>query len=198
MRSRGHSGWQVVILSQARNEQAKDLAACLIARSPRPALIDHAGERVMAVTPCLTGSTVGEASATWPAIRQPVVVRTDHQAMGTGGPRFGPWGARASPLTLLRARLTGAPRRTTTPVPLCSAGGSDSRAVLTDWPIARRGDWLRRVNRAETKRELEALRRSVARGQPFGTETWCKRVIKRLGLESTVRPRGRPRTHPEQ
>ncbi len=77
-------------------------------------------------------------------------------------------------------------------------GGSDSRAVLTDWPIARPGDWLRRVNRAETKRELEALRRSVARGQPFGTETWCKRIIKRLGLESTVRPRGRPRTHPEQ
>jgi putative transposase len=49
------------------------------------------------------------------------------------------------------------------------------------------------VNRAETKGELESLRRSVKRGQPFGSESWCERIIKRLGLESTIRTPGRPK-----
>ena len=41
--------------------------------------------------------------------------------------------------------------------------------------------------------ELESLRRSVQRGQPFGSESWCERIIKRLGLESTIRAPGRPK-----
>ena len=31
------------------------------------------------------------------------------------------------------------------------------------------------------------------RGQPFGSETWQAEVAARLGLESLLRPRGRPR-----
>jgi hypothetical protein len=42
------------------------------------------------------------------------------------------------------------------------------------------------VNRAETKAELEALRRSVRRGQPFGGEAWTADLIARLGLEHTI------------
>ena len=41
--------------------------------------------------------------------------------------------------------------------------------------------------------ELVALRRSVERGVPYGGERWQKRTIGALGLESTLRPRGRPR-----
>jgi putative transposase len=33
----------------------------------------------------------------------------------------------------------------------------------------------------------------VQRGRPFGSEKWQKATAKRLGLESTFRPRGRPR-----
>jgi putative transposase len=40
---------------------------------------------------------------------------------------------------------------------------------------------------------LAALRRSVARGCPFGNESWMERTAKRLGLEATLRPQGRPR-----
>ncbi len=72
-------------------------------------------------------------------------------------------------------------------------GASSSRAILCEWPIPRPSDWLLRVNRAETKGELESLRRSVQRGQPFGSESWCERIIKRLGLESTIRSPGRPK-----
>jgi putative transposase len=65
--------------------------------------------------------------------------------------------------------------------------------ILSDWPLAVRGDWVREVNRAQTAAELEAVRRSVQRGQPYGDALWAKRVAVRLGLESTFRARGRPR-----
>jgi putative transposase len=64
--------------------------------------------------------------------------------------------------------------------------------LLSAWPIPEPEDWVREVNRAQSEAELEALRRSVQRGQPYGSETWSKRVAQRLGLESTLRPRGRP------
>jgi putative transposase len=64
---------------------------------------------------------------------------------------------------------------------------------LCPWPIPRPRDWKARVNRALTKKELEALRTSVVRGRPFGDDAWQKRTAKRLGLESTFRSRGRPR-----
>jgi len=75
-------------------------------------------------------------------------------------------------------------------------GDDDARKLLATWPIVRPDDWLRRVNRAETKRELEALRRSVQRGQPFGSDEWVARTIAKLGLQHTVRPQGRPRKAP--
>jgi putative transposase len=53
--------------------------------------------------------------------------------------------------------------------------------------------WLTRVNRAETKGELEAVRRALQRGQPFGSEVWCEKIVRQLGLESTIRSPGRPK-----
>jgi len=44
-----------------------------------------------------------------------------------------------------------------------------------------------------TAAELEALRRSVQRGCPFGDESWSAQAVRRLGLEATLRPRGRPK-----
>ncbi|MFI5459873.1 MAG: transposase [Isosphaerales bacterium] len=72
-------------------------------------------------------------------------------------------------------------------------GDHKDRPALCPWPIARPADWQARVNRALTKKELEALQASVVRGRPFGDLDWQKRTAKRLGLESTFRPRGRPR-----
>ncbi|MGH7136665.1 MAG: transposase [Pirellulales bacterium] len=65
--------------------------------------------------------------------------------------------------------------------------------LLADWPIACPRDWITRVNKPQSKAEEDAVRRSLERGQPFGSETWAKRTAKLLGLESTLRPRGRPR-----
>jgi putative transposase len=71
-------------------------------------------------------------------------------------------------------------------------GGVEQQAHLARWPLALPGDWVERVNRAESEKELEALRRSVQRGRPYGATEWQRRVAKRLGLESAYRPRGRP------
>ena len=74
-------------------------------------------------------------------------------------------------------------------------GGEEDaiRRLLHPWPLPEPADWLKRVNRAETEAELEALRRSIVRGQPFGTEAWQKRTAKKLDLEYTFRKQGRPR-----
>jgi putative transposase len=75
-------------------------------------------------------------------------------------------------------------------------GDEAAGKLLTAWPFPRPDDWLTRVNRAETKAELDALRRSVRRGQPFGSEGWTAALIARLGLEHTIRPQGRPSKAP--
>ena len=72
-------------------------------------------------------------------------------------------------------------------------GNDKARQLLSAWPIPRPKNWVSRVNRADSKEELEAVRRSVQRGQPYGSEPWCERIVQTLGLESTLRPRGRPR-----
>ena len=71
-------------------------------------------------------------------------------------------------------------------------GTSKDRAWLGAWPLAKPRDWAERVNRPQTAAELEAIRRSVARGQPYGDERWVRQTAGQLGLESTLRPRGRP------
>jgi len=65
--------------------------------------------------------------------------------------------------------------------------------LLDDGPVPLPPDWVAYVNRPETEAELEALRRSVVRGSPFGEPGWVEQTAKRLGLEATLRPQGRPR-----
>ncbi len=67
---------------------------------------------------------------------------------------------------------------------------------LDDGPVALPANWLRLVNRAETEAELERLRRSVVRGAPFGDAQWQRTTAEALGLQATLRPRGRPRLSP--
>jgi putative transposase len=73
----------------------------------------------------------------------------------------------------------------------CRAG-TEEKAILTTCPVELPNDWVERVNRADNEKELEALRRSVHRGRPYGTPQWQRRIAKRLGLESAYRPAGRP------
>ena len=68
--------------------------------------------------------------------------------------------------------------------------GGDS-GLVDDGPLPMPSDWLHHVQTPQSEGELEALRRSVVRGAPFGESTWQERTAKRLGLEPTLRARGR-------
>ncbi|MCA9145547.1 MAG: transposase [Planctomycetaceae bacterium] len=66
--------------------------------------------------------------------------------------------------------------------------------TLAKWPLARPSDWNELVNQPQTAKEIESVQHAIKRGCPFGSETWAIRTAERLGLESTLRPRGRPRS----
>jgi putative transposase len=68
----------------------------------------------------------------------------------------------------------------------------DEKRLLDEGPSALPRNWSKHVQSPQTDAELEALRRSVVRGQPFGEESWQQQTAKRLDLQSTLRPRGRP------
>jgi putative transposase len=73
------------------------------------------------------------------------------------------------------------------------AGNPGTLPVLSDGPLPWPRNWQEQVNRALTEKELDAVRRCLERGQPYGGEAWVKSAAGQLGLASTLRPRGRPK-----
>jgi putative transposase len=72
--------------------------------------------------------------------------------------------------------------------------GGKRPQLLSVWPIVCPRGWLAHVNSVQSAAELAALRKSIARGTPLGSDRWTQTTAARLGLESSLRPRGRPRT----
>jgi putative transposase len=77
---------------------------------------------------------------------------------------------------------------------------SSLRGRLADDPLLWRGEgsvrddrWIERVTEPLSARDLQRLRLSLERGRPYGDGSWTKETARRLGLESTLRTRGRPR-----
>lgn len=64
---------------------------------------------------------------------------------------------------------------------------------IATWPVPRPTSWKSLVNQAQSESEETAVLTSIQRGRPFGSSVWQKRTAKALKLESTFRPRGRPR-----
>jgi REP-associated tyrosine transposase len=73
------------------------------------------------------------------------------------------------------------------------SGGEKAQALLAPWPLPVPANWREHVQQAQSEEELKALRQALVRGRPYGTEAWQKRTARRLGLEFTMRPRGRPK-----
>jgi putative transposase len=72
-------------------------------------------------------------------------------------------------------------------------GTPEARALLADWPLPRPADWLQTLNRLQREGDADRIRASVRKGTPFGSPRWVKQSAVRLGLEATLRPRGRPK-----
>jgi putative transposase len=54
--------------------------------------------------------------------------------------------------------------------------------------------WVEGVNAATADIDLANIRESVSRDRPFGSPAWTQETARTLGLEYSLRPRGRPRT----
>ena len=67
-----------------------------------------------------------------------------------------------------------------------------SDSVLAASPVPLPSNWAALVQEPQTEAEVAALRSSIQRGTPYGTPTWTRRAARELGLQFTLRPRGRP------
>jgi putative transposase len=76
------------------------------------------------------------------------------------------------------------------------ADGEPRPAYWHEGPVARPAHWLDWVNAPANEMELAAIRVSTARGRPYGHPDWQTAIAVRLGVEASLRPRGRPRKRP--
>jgi putative transposase len=72
-------------------------------------------------------------------------------------------------------------------------GDEQAGALLSEWPVERPAGWPDLVNDPQTDAEVEAVRTCVRRGRPLGQDAWQRDAARRLGLEASLRPPGRPR-----
>jgi hypothetical protein len=63
--------------------------------------------------------------------------------------------------------------------------------LLDPWPVDRPQRWLDRVNQPQTAAEEAAMTLHIQRGRPLGGDSWTTRMVRSLGLQQTVRQRGR-------
>ena len=74
-----------------------------------------------------------------------------------------------------------------------SQGNPELMRFLSDWPVEQPRQWIDWVNGPEAPEEVAGLREHARRGRPLGNAAWVARTAARLGLEFTLRPRGRPK-----
>ena len=72
-------------------------------------------------------------------------------------------------------------------------GNVEQKKLLSPWPIEEPASYLSFVNVVQSREEEEGIRLSVVKGKPYGNESWSKNIIKKFGLEVTVRSPWRPR-----
>ena len=66
------------------------------------------------------------------------------------------------------------------------------KPALDPGPVPRGAGWVEAVNAVMTEAESEAIRTSIRRNRPFGTDPWVRGTAEKLGLQSSLRAPGRP------
>ena len=70
--------------------------------------------------------------------------------------------------------------------------------IMDPWPVEPAGDREPWLLQPLFDHELQQVRQCVNRQAPFGTVAWQQRLATTMGLESTLRQRGRPRKSPPE
>ena len=74
----------------------------------------------------------------------------------------------------------------------------DSFPFLVPGPIQRPRNWRELLNKEQSEKELEQIQLSLNRQRPLGSQQWVEQTVKKLGLECTIKPIGRPRKKEEK
>lgn len=72
-------------------------------------------------------------------------------------------------------------------------GTPEQKKILSEWPVSIPKNYLHILNDPQTDDEEKALERATDKGTPFGNDSWVKTIIKKFGLEQTIRRIGRPK-----
>ena len=72
-------------------------------------------------------------------------------------------------------------------------GTVKQKKFLSSWPVTQPKKYLSLLNQPQTQEEEEALERSITKDVPYGCEDWVGKMVKKFGLEQTLRGVGRPR-----
>ncbi len=64
-----------------------------------------------------------------------------------------------------------------------TSGSEESRALLSQWPVAQPRTWVAMVNRAQSEAEEKAIRKCLKKGQPYGSDLFVSQSSVRLQLE---------------
>jgi len=67
------------------------------------------------------------------------------------------------------------------------------RPVLSSPPVPLPNRWTNYVAREIPEAVLEGINHCIKRSCPYGESAWVQKTAVRLGIETTLRPRGRPR-----
>ncbi len=72
-------------------------------------------------------------------------------------------------------------------------GTPQQKKLLTSWPVPVPHDYISWLNQPQVQTEEKALERSIAKSIPFGSDRWQDAIVKKHGLEQTLRRVGRPK-----
>ena len=72
-------------------------------------------------------------------------------------------------------------------------GTIEQQKLLSSWPVSKPKNYSNWLNEAQTKSEEDSIEKSITKSNPYGGDGWVDSVVKRFGLEQTLRTVGRPK-----
>lgn len=72
-------------------------------------------------------------------------------------------------------------------------GTKKQKKLLSSWPISKPKDYLSWLNTILPLEGEEIIERSIIKSNPYGEDYWVDNIVKKFGLEQTLRRVGRPK-----
>ena len=93
----------------------------------------------------------------------------------------------------LRAEIVDNPTNNYSWSSFAARRGIEKPFSLSDGPVVLPANWPQLVSRDIASKDQDKISNSINRGTPLGEYDWIKRTAAKLNLDSTLRPRGRPK-----